>query len=275
MSEARKWVRWIQYGTLAVFVGGLAVGYVRGDGLGGALAVAEALMLGLVLAAVAVVVVGLGWSVLGGDGNRLDDRVTGPVELALRAPRRGTVFAILGLLLLAAIVGAWFLLADTGRRALGPVGGWEPAALGLAIVFVAIWAVLMLGMLKRLVRNAPWFVLGARGFLYAPGDIAPGFVRWEDVTGLRETEIVANSRRGRGKATAVLAVGLRDPERYQARYNPVLRALVRLGAKLHAAQSGGAADIVIDPTHFGGDYPKVLERMRALHAQATGRGDGA
>lgn len=275
MSNAKNWVKWIQYGVLALFVGGLAVGYVRGDGLVGALAMAESLVLGVVLAAVAVAIVGVGWSVLGGDGNRLDDRVTGPVELALRAPRRGTVVAIAGLLLLAAIMGAWFLLSDTGLRALGPVAGWEPAMLGLAIVFVAIWVVVLLGLLRRLVRDTPWFVLGERGFLYAPGDVGPGFVRWEHVTQLRETEIVANSRSGRAKATPVLAVGLRDPGRYQQRYNPALRMLVRLGAKLHAAQSGGAADIVIDPTHFGGDYPKVLERMRALHARANGGGEGA
>lgn len=229
MSNAKTWVKWIQYGVLAVFVGGLAIGYVRGDGTVGALAMAESLVLGLVLAAVAVAIVGVGWSVLGGDGNRLDDRVTGRVELAL---------------------------------------------LGLAVVFVAIWVVL-LGLLRRLVRDTPWFVLGERGFLYAPGDVGPGFVRSEHVTELRETEIVANSRNGRAKATPVLAVGLRDPGRYQQRYNPALRMLVRLGAKLHAAQSGGAADIVIDPTQFGGDYPKVLERMRALHARATGGGDGA
>lgn len=271
MSNARTWVKWIQYGTLGLVLAGLGIGYARGDGLRAALATAESLILGIVLAAVAVVLVGLGWSLLGGNGNRLDDRVTGRVELKLTTPRRATALAIVALLLLAAIIGGWYLLADTGREALGPVRGWDPGALALGAVFVAIWGVLLLAMILRLVRNAPWFVLTERGFLYAPGDIAPGFVRWEHVAGLRETEIVANGRSGRAKATPVLAVGLRNPDRYFERYNPVLRALVRLGAKLHARQSGGAADILIDPTHFGDRYPAILARMRALHAEAAGR----
>ena len=213
-------------------------------------------------------------SLLGGNGNRLDDRVTGRVEVKLTGSRLATGMAILALLLLAAIVGGWYLLADTGREALGPVAGWDPAALALGAVFVVLWGVLLLAMVLRMVRNAPWFVLTERGFFYAPGDIAPGFVRWEHVTELRETEIVATGRSGRAKATSVLAVGLRDPDRYFERYNPVLRALVRLGAKLHARQSGGAADILIDPTHFGERYPEIRARMQALHAQVTARNDG-
>ena len=275
MSDARKWVRWIQYGTLGLFLAGLGIGFARGEGARTALATAEAVMLGFALVAVAAVLVGLGWSLLGGNGNRLDDRVTGRVEVKLTGSRLATGMAILALLLLAAIVGGWYLLADTGREALGPVVGWDPAALAVGAVFVVIWGVMLLAMVLRLVRNAPWFVLTERGFFYAPGDIAPGFVRWEHVTGLRETEIVATGRSGRAKATGVLAVGLRDPDRYFERYNPVLRALVRLGSKLNAQQSGGAADILIDPTHFGERYPEIRARMQALHAQATGRDDGA
>lgn len=273
MSNARTWVKWIQYGTLGLFLAGLGLGYARGDGLLTALATAEALMLGIALAAVAAVLVGLGWSLLGGNGNRLDDRVTGRVEVKLTGARLATGLAILALLLLAAIVVGWYLWADTGREALGPVLEWDPGALALGGAFIAIWAVVLLAMILRLVRNAPWFVLTERGFLYAPGDVAPGFVRWEHVVELRETEIVATGRNGRAKAAPVLAVGLRDPERYFVRYNPVLRALVRLGSKLHAQQSGGGADILIDPTHFGAGYPEILARMRALHALAAGRGD--
>ena len=52
MSNARTWVRWIQYGAFGLFLAGLAIiGFAGGGGARGALATAEALVLGVALAA--------------------------------------------------------------------------------------------------------------------------------------------------------------------------------------------------------------------------------
>lgn len=268
MSNARTWVKWIQFGALLVVVGGIAASYLLGDGARDVLAMVERGFVIAVVAVMGLVVLALGWQALADLTRRPTDGVTGTVAMSLTAPRRGLWGAVV-VLALGAVATVWWVRTGPSpdANATGMSGlPLEPRL--MAWLFIAIWAVLMLGFTAMAIRRAPWFVLTDRGFLYAPGGMSPGFVRWEDVTSLRETEVVDGRTRTKPKATRVLAVGLRDPAKYSARYTPMLALLVRLGDKLHAAQTDGPADILIDPTDFGEAYDAVLARMVALHAEA-------
>lgn len=268
MSNARTWVKWIQFGALLVVVGGLAAGFLLGDGARDVLAMVERGFVVAMVAIMGLVVLALGWQALADLSKSPTDGVTGQVALSITAPRRG-LWVVVGVLAVGAIATAWWV--RTGPSPDANATGMSDLALEprlMAWLFIAIWAVLMLGFTAMAIRRAPWFVLTDRGFLYAPGGVSPGFVRWEDVTSLRETEVVDGRTRTKPKATRVLAVGLRDPSKYNARYTPMLALLVRLGGKLYAAQTDGPADILIDPTHFGDAYDGVLARMVALHAEA-------
>ena len=117
-------------------------------------------------------------------------------------------------------------------------------------------------------QRVPGYVQTPHGFLYATGCMSPGFVRWEDVSGLRETEIVSGRGRQSPQLERVFAVGLRDPSKYSARYNPMLRLLVRLGGRLYAAQTEGPPDLLINPADFGPRYDEIRARMEALPAEA-------
>jgi hypothetical protein len=268
MSNARRWLRWIQFGVIAIVAGGIAADVMLADRSPGVFAVVERGFLVLVVGVVGFGVLALGWQALSDLTRSPTEGMTGPVEVSLRTPRPG-LWVVVAILVAGAIATAWWFFAGGERDPdFVAVTAWDLPFQMVAGLFVLIWAVLLLGLLSMAIRNAPWFVLTPRGFLYAPGGMSPGFVRWEDVTGLRETDIVSGRGRDSPRLERVLAVGLRDPSKYSARYNPMLAALVRMGGALYRTQTGGAADILIDPSHFGDRYDAIKARMIALHAEA-------
>ncbi|MFD0724151.1 hypothetical protein [Lysobacter brunescens] len=268
MSNARRWVRWIQYGALAIVVGAIAADFLFQDRYPEAFAWVERGFMMLVAVPVGFMVLGLGWQALSDLTRSPTEGVTGPVEVSLHAPRVGQWVVVL-ILILGGAACVWFYLTWPERDPdFTPVAAWALHLQIMVGLFVLIWAVLLLGFLSMAIRKAPWFVLTPRGFLYAPGGVSPGFVRWEDVTGLRETEIVSGRGRQSPQLERVLAIGLRDPSKYSARYNPMLGLLVRLGGQLYAAQTEGPADILINPADFGARYDEIRARMEALHAEA-------
>ena len=269
MSRARTWVKWIQFGAIAVVVGSIAAEFMLGDQHPDVFAAIERGVMLFVVTVVGFGVLGLGWQALSDLTRSPTEGVTGPVEVALHQSRPGT-WVVLAILIAMAIGAVWTYRAmpELNPEEFVPASEWDLEFKVMAGVFILIWLVMMLGFLSMAVRRAPWFVLTPRGFLYAPGGMSPGFVRWEDVTALRETEIVSARTRAKPRTERVLAVGLRDPAKYAARYNPMLGALVRLGGKLYEAQTEGPADILINPTDFGDRYDEILARMVALHAEA-------
>jgi hypothetical protein len=268
MSNARKWIGWIQIGALALVVAAIVGEALLQDRYPGAFAVVESAFVIVVVGVVGLGILGLGWQALADLKRNPTEGVTGPVELSLQAPRAGLWAAVVVLVLGGIAAATWYFTRSGSEPGFAPVAEWELPFQWMGGLLVLAWAVALLGCLSMALRRAPWFVLTPRGFLYAPGGVSPGFVRWEDVAGLRETEIVSD-RRGQGaRPEGVLAVGLRDPSKYRARYNPLLAALARLGGKLHEAQTGGAADILINPVDFGDRYGEIKARMEALHAQA-------
>ena len=268
MSRARTWVKWIQFAAIAIVVGSIAAEFALGDRHPDAFAAIERGFMLLVVGVVGFGVLALGWQALSDLTRNPADDVTGPVEIALVQSRKAAWVVVVILLTGGASMAWWLFSAPPDAHELPPMDAWDAQAWLIAGLFTLIWAVLLLGFLGMAMRRTPWFVLTPRGFLYAPGGMSPGFVRWEDVTGLRETEVVKAGTRGKARASRVLAVGLRDPAKYRANYNPLLGALVRLGGKLYEAQTEGPADILIDPEGFGNEYDAILARMVALHAEA-------
>lgn len=268
MSNARRWMRWVQYGALAIVVGAIVADFLFQDRYPDVFAIVERGFMLLVVGVVGFGVLGLGWQALSDLSRSPTEGVTGPVEVSLHAPRPGLWMILLILILGGAACAWWYLTGPERDPDFTPISDWALQFQAMAGLFVLIWTVLLLGFLSMAIRRAPWFVLTPRGFLYAPGGMSPGFVRWEDVTGLRETEIVSGRGRQSPQLERVLAVGLRDPSKYSARYNPMLGALVRFAGRFHAAQTDGPADLLINPADFGVRYGEIRVRMEALHAEA-------
>ncbi len=268
MSNAGKWKRWLQAGALAIAGATFVAQALFQPRYPAVSAVVEGALVIVVIGVVGFGVLGLGWQALADLKRRPAEHVTGPVELSLQAPRWASWAVVLILVLGGVAAAGWYLARAGSEPDVTPISEWEFQFQLMGGLFVLIWVVALLGFLSMAVRRAPWFVLTPRGFLYAPGGMSPGFVRWEDVTGLRETEIVSDRRRRGPQLERVLAIGLRDPSKYRARYNPLLGALVRLGGKLYEAQTAGPADILINPSDFGARYGEVKARMEALHAQS-------
>lgn len=268
MSNARRWMRWIQYGALAIVVGAIVAEFLLQDRFPHVFAVVERGFMLLVVGAVGFGVLGLGWQALSDLSRSPTEGVTGPAEIALYMPRPALWVVVLVLVLGGAGCAWWYFTGPERDPEFAPWATWAVHLQVMAGLFVLIWTVLLLGFLSMALRRAPWFVLTPRGFLYAPGGISPGFVRWEDVTELRETEIVSGRGRQSPQLERVLAVGLRDPSKYRARYNPMLGALVRFAGQLYAAQTEGPADLLINPADFGARYDEIRARMEALHAEA-------
>lgn len=267
MSNARRWIGWIQFGALAIVVAAIVAEMLLQERYPDVSAVVERMFVILVVGVVGFGVLALGLQALLDLKRNPTEGVTGPVELSLQAPRPG-LWAVVLVLVLGGAAAGWYLIRSRSDPGFTPIAEWELQVQVMGGLFALTWAVALLGSLSMAVRRAPWFVLTPRGFLYAPGGMSPGFVRWEDVTGLRVTEIVSDRPRRGPMPERVLAVGLRDPSKYRARYNPLLGALVRLGGRIHGAQTGGPADILIDPAQFGARFDEIKARMEALHAEA-------
>lgn len=129
-------------------------------------------------------------------------------------------------------------------------------------LFYGIAHFLLVAFFLRAVRNRAFFVLTTKGFLYEPGDVSPGLIRWEDVSEIKEVELLSSSTSfsGPGVRTA-LAVALKDPAKYNQRYTPLLGLLNWLLTKFIRYQTGGPGDIVLSADDFGMRYGEVKSRM--------------
>ena len=122
--------------------------------------------------------------------------------------------------------------------------------------FIAIGVVVSGSLAYRLVRNPPTFHLDEEGFSYAPGGVSTGLVRWRDVVELKE-EGVLEGDSGGTRISAALAVVLRNPEDYIARFPRVLRPLFRARGQLNRSP------LMLNIADFGADYPRVKAMMEA------------
>ncbi len=136
-------------------------------------------------------------------------------------------------------------------------------------LFYGIAHFLFVAFLLRAIRNRPFFVLTEKGFLYEPGDISPGLIRWEDVAEIKEAELLTSRGRSGPTTGTVLAIALRNPKAYAPRYTPPLRMLNAALTPLIRYQTGGPGDIVLASEDFGASYGQVKDLMMK---RAHGRG---
>lgn len=195
--------------------------------------------------------------------------------LALRSPRGASVVAAVAAIALVVAGASLALLPKATLDGWGVVNPFaalpfhEQALFGL---FGAIGAFLALAFSVRALVNPPWFLLTREGFLYAPGGMSPGLVRWSDVSDIKESHVLGSNPTGGRKAVMrpTLVVSLKDPAKYSNQYVLPLRWLVRAATAVLRAQTQGG-DLYIDPTHFGDRYAEIAAKMRELAAlPATG-----
>lgn len=197
----------------------------------------------------------------------------GGAHIVLRSPVWGLRVALIALVLgnLAALAlipdlpAAW---ADGfGLAAAWPDLGPEMQA--MILFFSAVALFLLLAFAQRAVLNPPWFVLTREGFLYEPGGVSPGLIRWRDVRDMKEDAVLAGSNTYNGpRLDPVLVVTLSDYEKYLAAYNPLLRFLIRHGTRLLRYQTRGG-DIYLNPSDFGARYAEVKAAMLAHWREAV------
>lgn len=264
MADANTWVarlRWVALAiTIMTILGALVV--IRYPGAWRWIEAIERGLLFAVLAILSVMVLGLLLHFLGSLRRPAVSADAGEVVLELRNSRAGSVVLVVVLLIFAAIVAyALDLQTQPGDAFDPPVP--PPTLEWRAVIgfFTVVWAFLLVAFTVRAVRNPPWFVLTRKGFVYQPGDTSPGLIRWEDVVDIKEDRVVSTGGNGAAAPRAVLVVVLRDGERYVARYNPILAAVVRFAGGVLRAQTGGRGDVYLDPVHFGARYEEIKALM--------------
>jgi hypothetical protein len=118
---------------------------------------------------------------------------------------------------------------------------------------------------QRLFKGMPpVFVATEKGFSYEPAGISTGWILWEDVAEVKESEVLFGSGVNNGpKLVPVIGIKLINPEKYRASYAPLLQYVVKIGQKFHNYQTEGVGDILIKPSDLGDQYENVLELFKS------------
>jgi hypothetical protein len=112
----------------------------------------------------------------------------------------------------------------------------------------------------RLIKGIPpLFLATEKGFCYNPAGISTGWILWDDITEVRETEIIYGRSNSTGPTLRpVLGIKFINPENYKNQaYSPLLKKLVDAGQKLNNFQTEGVGDVLLLPEDFGKNYGKV------------------
>jgi hypothetical protein len=193
---------------------------------------------------------------------------TGRVLLAIKRP----VFVAAIILPLATLplVGLMNIIVFRPDMLALELDGFGLDALLAFWLFYGIGHFLLVVFVLRAVRNRPFFVLSERGVLNEPGDLSVGLVSWEDIKGLEEADLLA-SRPGQGSPAMrrTLVVSLKNPDKYNRQYNPLLRMIKDLAMKVVQYQVEGGADMVIRADDLGVRYEEVRTLM-ARHVTKAG-----
>ena len=265
MSNARAWLKHLRWIGLGLVLAAIVVQFVLHD-RPDAVAVVEGIERGfvvLVFGLMSLMVLGLILHFLGSQLRPNEDADWGEPVLRLHNSRAASALLVLALLAFGAIMALALQQLEAPGGPLDSPSQPMPLGARLAIgFFTAIWAFLLVAFTVRLIRNPAWFVLTRKGFVYRPGDVAPGLVRWEDVVEIREDEVLSSGPPGGPTLRPTLVIVLRDAERYTTTYNPLLAMIVRLATGALRAQTGGRGDLYLDPAHFGARYDEVKALMR-------------
>ncbi|MFZ5636505.1 MAG: hypothetical protein ACOY82_07940 [Pseudomonadota bacterium] len=264
--RARRLVGTLRIAALALFLLFVA-GYVLVDELPWLARAAELGERGLVLGLVAfffLVLLAFVWQFIADLFHGTNDNV-GTVIVALRQPRGVSAVIWLALLLwmTLGLASLAFLPEETLAEwnLQNPFVDMDIEFKAATALFAGIALFLIVAFATRALHNRPWFLLGDLGFVYRPGDVSAGVVRWSEVRDIRTGEVLSAQGRGASALKPALIVSLKHPERYTAGYTPLLRLLIRALTPALRAQTGGG-DLYLDPQDFGADYDKVVALMR-------------
>jgi NADH:ubiquinone oxidoreductase subunit 6 (subunit J) len=190
-------------------------------------------------------------------------RKLGKPLIAIYPQRFATRFVWpLGALL--AVAGVNAILFASGTSDLNPAG-WDIEPL-LAFIFFYITAhFLLIAFALRAFRNRPFFIATDEGFIYEPGDVSPGLIQWGAISKGAEAALLTSgsSNIGGPRTALTIVLSLEDPGSVFAAYNPLLRSINALAARLTKYQSGGIGDIVLAAEDFGPRYGEVRALIRS------------
>jgi hypothetical protein len=118
---------------------------------------------------------------------------------------------------------------------------------------------------QRLFKGMPpLFIATEKGFYYEPAGIGSGWILWEDIAEVRESEVLFGSGVNNGpKLVPVIGIKLTNPEKYRTAYAPLLQYVVKVGQKFHNYQTEGVGDVLLRPSDFGNQYENVLALFKS------------
>lgn len=180
----------------------------------------------------------------------------GAVVLALGQTNPIARFApVLGTLALVVLMNMLVFAPDHFSLERQSIGFGEIVAFGF---FYVVGHFLLVVFALRAVRDQPYFVATENGFVYEPGDLSPGLIRWADIAGVKETQLLYRPGSYAGPSTqTALVVTLKNGEAYAQAYNPLLRWLLALLLPAVRQQAGGSGDMVLLAADFGARYEEV------------------
>lgn len=253
---------WIFY-ALAAVAGGLVILDLAAGWPAGAPAIAnlgkklDAAIFPVLLGFFSIVFVALAWEFVRrqGSAGRIG-KDAGAVILALSRTGPLARFApFAGTLVLVVLMNMLVFAPNLFSLEREGIGFDAMAAFGFFYV-VGHFLLIVFGL--RALRNRPFFVLTQHGFFYAPGDLSPGFVRWADITHVKETRLLYGPGSYAGPSTqTALVVTLKNAKAHARAYNPLLRALHALLLPVVRYQAGGSGDMVLVSADFGARYEEV------------------
>lgn len=217
----------------------------------------------IVLGIFFVVLAALLWQFLINEFSRVRQRrKIGKPHFEIYPPRFATRF-ILPFVSLLFVIGLNAIVFAPGTAVLDPAG-WEFEPLLALIFFYIVAHFLLIAFTLRAVRNLPFFVATDEGFIYEPGDVSPGLIRWSEISQGAEAELLTSgsSNIGGPRTGRTIVLSLKDPDATFAAYNPLLRGINKFATGVIKYQSGGVGDIVLAAEDFGARYDEVRSLIR-------------
>ncbi|MFN7179810.1 hypothetical protein [Hyphomonas sp.] len=190
-------------------------------------------------------------------------RKTGKPLIAIYPPRFATRF-ILPLVAVFFVVGLNAIVLVPGTADLRPAS-WEVEPLMALVFFYIVAHFLLVAFTLRAFRNLPVFVATDEGFVYEPGDVSPGLIRWSDISEGAEAALLTSgsSNIGGPRTGLTIVLSLKDPDTIFSAYNPLLRGINSFATRVIKYQSGGVGDIILAAEDFGPRYDEVRSLIRS------------
>lgn len=123
--------------------------------------------------------------------------------------------------------------------------------------FAAIGVFMFFVLLYRIIKNPVTFAMDGEGLYLNPAGVVLGRFKWSEIAEIKETEVIG-SQTGRGgpRMLKAVAIVLKDPDRYIARFPRVMSPLFKF------RQGEADTPLLLEPQMFGRRYDEILAAMR-------------